>query len=541
MGLWSLKGRPILVVDDFPEMRSMLRAMVAAYGADQVDQARNGAEAIEKLERRRYNIVLCDYNLGQGKDGQQVLEEAKHRNILPYSSVFIMVTAENTSGMVMGALEYQPDAYLAKPVTKTVLQARLLKLLEKKESFRGICRALTAGDRVQAIRECDALLEAGSRYRFELCKLKADLLIETGDYDRAEALLQAVLEERELPWAALGLGKIHYFRKDYGAAAALFEGIVQANPNFVAAYDWLARVQADTGRTEEAQQSLLAAVQCSPKSVPRQRALGEVAERNGEQDLCEQARRRVVSIGRGSVLRRPDDHSALARTLVERGAAREALKVVDNMRHEFKDDPAADFEAAVMGARVHGALGQGERAAESLDKALAALRERPDLVSETAATELLAQCLEADRAEDADQVLRGLIRNGHEDEGLMDRVGDIYRAAGQGERVEALIAAAAEEVAEINNRGVRLAQAGELEASSRHFAEAVREMPGNPVVNLNAAQSLIMLMKERGVTEEGLAEAMGYIRAAERAPHHSQWANKLRNICQSMARRAKAG
>lgn len=112
MALWNLKGRTILVVDDFPEMRSMLRSMLAMYGADTIEQARNGEEAIGRMQARRFEIVLCDYNLGEGKDGQQVLEDAKRRDLLPYDTTFVMVTAENTPEMVMGALEYQPDAYL---------------------------------------------------------------------------------------------------------------------------------------------------------------------------------------------------------------------------------------------------------------------------------------------------------------------------------------------------------------------------------------------------------------------------------------------
>ena len=57
-----------------------------------------------------------------------------------------MVTAENTSDMVMGALEHQPDAYLSKPIPKTTLQTRLRRLMEKKAAFADICQALDAKD-----------------------------------------------------------------------------------------------------------------------------------------------------------------------------------------------------------------------------------------------------------------------------------------------------------------------------------------------------------------------------------------------------------
>lgn len=146
MKLWSLKNKSILIVDDFPGMRSMLKTMLLSYSATDVIECGNGVEAIEKMAERTFDIVLCDYNLGEGKDGQQILEEAKERDLIPYSTVYIMTTAENTSEMVMGAVEYQPDDYLSKPFTKQVLIARLKTLVEKKSFLKPIANAMKHKD-----------------------------------------------------------------------------------------------------------------------------------------------------------------------------------------------------------------------------------------------------------------------------------------------------------------------------------------------------------------------------------------------------------
>ena len=129
MGFWNLKTKSVLIIDDFPQMRAMLSSMLKNYEPKEVHQAGNGKEALEKMSKHRFDIVLCDYNLGDGKDGQQVLEEAKYQKILPFYTLFIMVTAENTNAMVMGAAEHMPDAYLSKPINKTVLMSRMQKLL----------------------------------------------------------------------------------------------------------------------------------------------------------------------------------------------------------------------------------------------------------------------------------------------------------------------------------------------------------------------------------------------------------------------------
>lgn len=59
----------LLVVDDFGDMRGMLRSMLSSIGVAEIDTAINGREAIEALERKRYDVILCDYNLGPGKTG----------------------------------------------------------------------------------------------------------------------------------------------------------------------------------------------------------------------------------------------------------------------------------------------------------------------------------------------------------------------------------------------------------------------------------------------------------------------------------------
>jgi CheY-like chemotaxis protein len=96
----------------------------ATWAPSHIDQASSGGEAIALLTKIRYDVVLCDYNLGEGKNGQQVLEEARVRNLLLPSSVWMMVSAEKSVESVMGAAEHQPDAYLIKPITEGVLLTR---------------------------------------------------------------------------------------------------------------------------------------------------------------------------------------------------------------------------------------------------------------------------------------------------------------------------------------------------------------------------------------------------------------------------------
>ena len=110
--------RGVLEGDNARQVRQLLRESLRNLGARNIDQASSGGEAMGLLGRTRYDVVLCDYNLGEGKNGQQVLEEARVRNLLAPSSVWLMVSAEKSVESVMGAAEHQPDAYLIKPITE---------------------------------------------------------------------------------------------------------------------------------------------------------------------------------------------------------------------------------------------------------------------------------------------------------------------------------------------------------------------------------------------------------------------------------------
>lgn len=108
----ALRDKRILIIDDLVDARSALKKMMTLLGANIIDTANDGRQASELITEHHYDIILSDYNLESGKDGQQILEEARYSNRLKASSLFIMVTGENAIEMVMGALEYEPDNYI---------------------------------------------------------------------------------------------------------------------------------------------------------------------------------------------------------------------------------------------------------------------------------------------------------------------------------------------------------------------------------------------------------------------------------------------
>ncbi len=507
----DIEKKSFLIVDDFADMRNMLKGMLQLIGVAEIDSAANGKDAVSAMEQRRYDIVLCDYNLGPAKNGQQVLEEARHRDLIGLGSIFVMITAENTRDMVMGAVEYEPDSYLTKPFTKDLLKARLDKLIARKKDLEDVDRAVRQRSLVEAIRLLDAKISEGSKNLSELQRLKAELCYRVGEYQQAEAIYQQVLSVREMPWARLGLGKVLFSSKRYPEARLLFEALLQENERLTAAYDWLARTLRMLEQSQEAQKILQRAVELSPKAILRQKALADLALENQDDETAERALDQAVRLGRHSVYRHPSLHARLAKTKSRNGSNSAGLKVLKNMRQEFGADQEAELYCCMAEGVIQQDLGNAAAAAASLEKA-ALLYQKLDLHANPEATLEMAQtCGQMGDPQRAEELIRELVRNNHSEEQFLRQVGGVMRGLGLQADPENFIAEIKREIVHLNNRGVELAREGKLKEAVGLFEEAVEGMPGNRVVNLNTARVLIIFMQRHGVEPARLGKARQYL------------------------------
>lgn len=262
---------------------------------------------------------------------------------------------------------------------------------------------------------------------------------------------------------------------------------------------------------QEAQEVTAQALQRSWKSVSRQRRYGELAFRNEDYESAEKAFKQALRVGKGSCLRGPAEFAGLALTMVKRGVPVEAIKTVETMAREFREDTGAQVHVALVGAQVQQGLGNAALSQESTKRAVQLFQEHPETVTGDVAMDVAQLCFQQGDADAARDLLRYALRNQHEDAATQQRVLHLFNEAGLASEGQSFIDATVEEVAEINNQGVRLAQEGRLEESISFFEKAARGMPGNVVINLNAAQSLVMFMRKQGATRADVQKAELYL------------------------------
>ncbi len=496
--LVDFSHRKFLVIDDFGDMRSMLRHMVESYGVAHIDTAANAKDALRLMERGYYDVILCDYNLGDGKDGQQLLEEAKHRNLIQFSTVFMMLTAENTMQMVMGAVEYYPDDYLSKPFNKDTLRQRLEKVMLRKNDLEQIERLVQKGKLQQAIRLCDEHIAEQPKNIREFQKFKGELCLQLGRYEEAEAHYEEVLSGRATPWARLGLGKVYYHSGRFQEARQCFQGIIEENKHNMEAYDWLAKTLLQLGDIEGAQASLQAAAQLSPKAILRQMALGDLALKRNDHETASRAFKKAVTLGEHSVYKTPTNYTKQVRAMLHTSAKKDALRVLKKLRKDFPRDEQASLHAALAENTVFASLNREQEARQAYQEACQLFEKTGGQLPSELVLEMSKACISNGDEARGTKLIQDLVRNHHEDEALLHQVQETFVEMGREEEGRQLISDSRDKVVKLNNRGVRLVQEGRLEEAITLFEEALQDLPANKTININTAMVLLKYMEQNG-------------------------------------------
>ena len=514
-----LSNKRYLVIDDFGEMRSTLRSMLSLFGVTDIDNAKNGAEAISSMLTKKYDVVLCDYNLGPGKDGQQVLEEARHRNLISLSTAFLMITAENTMGMVLGAIEFEPDSYLNKPFTKELLRNRLKKVLTKKLDLQQIDAALGNKDYPKALKLLDQHIASKPKNFAELIRLKGDICIRSGAYEEAAVVYETALASREMTWARMGLGRVYYGLKRYEAARDTFQELINTNNHLTQAYDWLSRSLMALGDLKGSQEVLITALRMSPRAILRQQELGEIAMKNKDFDTAEHAFSQAVKLGKHSIHKHPKIYARLAESKVsnvKNSDKQNAFKVIEQMQKDFKGDREADLYAAISKASVHRGLGEEEQALVSMSQAEQLYDQFGAHNSAEITLSMARVTAQLGNEEKAKYLFQIAIKNNHDDDEFLRNVEAALNESGISESASALISETRKEIITLNNEGVRLVSGGNIEEAIGFFEKAAEGMSGNKAINLNAAKVLIMCMERNGMKTEYVRKTREYLERVKR-------------------------
>lgn len=481
-----------LVIDDFENFRLSMRHMLRGCGADNIELVAHARPAVEYCTYNHVDVVLCDYNLGDGMNGQHILEELRHKKLLKRTSLFLLVTSESSREMVMGARENQPDAYLTKPINLAMLEKRLGSLINQRNALLPINREIDRENYPEAISLCINALPRLPRYKTWLMKTLGELYFQLGDLSHAIKIYDEILSQRELPWAKHGRSKVLLANRHYEEAVECLRQLVADHPDYMEAYDLLSEGLECQNRPAQAQKILEQATRYSPNALPRQKHLAELAESNQDMETAVQAWRKTVNLGAHSIHDSADHYLSLSNTLCElsdgntsregKAIAKEAFSTLAELEKRFPGNHILELRSRITQCRIYA----GQENLQEAKKVLESVRPQLNNI----------RSVGLETGLDYTKTLYSL-GYGSEAKSLLGEMADEFSDNSAAVRkIESLLDEPVSfrtkiKARRLNREGIAAFESGNLKEARNIFINALEMIPNHPALNLNQVQVLI--------------------------------------------------
>lgn len=484
-------SQSVLVIDDIDTIRSAVKGMLQMLGCKDISIASTGERALELCEYKLYDFILCDFNLGKGKDGYQLFEELKLRTLMKPSTVFILISAETTLQVVHGLVELQPDDYLLKPFSYKKLEVRLVRALEKRKILGAIYDCLALKDYKKALYECSKASKANHKYYLPIMRLKGEVLINLQQPQSAFDLYDSILEFRDFSWAKLGKAIAYYHLQDYNNAAKILNDLCELPETRIEALNWLSSIYAQRNSYSEAKEILVESVKLSPKNIPRQRALANLSLIEGDWDIAQRCFKTVLDNTRFSVHEHIKHHFNYIHCLLDKVQTANELQqakvfsqsqaILKNASQRFDKTSFHELEKVVF-ARIMIMKNLLKSASDALyecdaDVVLSCGRDSGLALAKT--------WFEMGNYEKYNEIIARI--EPLENDNSIEIMSELLLAKKMKEENKDKII----KLLALNDQGIKLFKSGLYPASSCVFLEANDVMPNNVLLALNLAQSLL--------------------------------------------------
>jgi len=309
----DLSATRALVIDSNPNSRTILMGQLKEFGVGSVSQASRLADARVMLENQSFDIVLCEQYFNHEKmTGQELLDDLRRNHLLPFATVFIMVTGEATYTRVAEAAESALDGYLIKPHKANQLAERLRQARMRKTSLQEIFTAIEWEEFERAANLCLERYETKGLFWLYAARVGAELMMRIGKYEQAQKLYEAIVAAKTLPWAKLGVARAMMESGQINRAASALDTLISEDPSFADAYDVMGRAQFELGNLDQALATYKMACELTPNSVSRLQSLASMLFYTGDVKEAEKLLDRVALIGLDSKMFDPQTLVLLA-------------------------------------------------------------------------------------------------------------------------------------------------------------------------------------------------------------------------------------
>ena len=526
----------VLIIDDMATQQTTLRGQLTMLQINKVDVATTAEDALRLIKSRQYGLVMCDYNLNQKSDGQQILEVLRETGALPPETIFFMVTAENSYASVASASECKPDAYLLKPVTVGDIEERLKTQIERRNALQPVHQCLGRHDSPGALVACDEVVAKQGRWTMHALQIKAQTLLQLGRHEEASAIYGKVLSIRPgLVWAQLGMSRAQKAAGNLEEAKALAHDIIRSKEGekAVEAYDLVAACLEAQGDNEGAMWILRDSAAVMP-SARRQRIVGECAYRNGDLETAKECFAKLTRATKGSITAQSQDVLHLAQVKCDAGEWQEAITLLDAAVPNHRHDP--QFASVALTIKAQAQVGVGDTA--GAEASLARARQTVRRAKADFATVALAKAeLMTGNEEAGLKLLATAVSADHENPRVKQLIGKVLKDTGREHMLQQLVDTAVKGLNGKVTDAKTLFRNSQIDEALAAIEAALREYPENTCVLLQAAQMNCMSLRLKKQLSTAVSERVrAYLtRLDSLMPGNDRVAQMHRYYCETLA------
>lgn len=432
MSTIDYSNKNLLIVENIKQSRDTLKLFTYGLGAIHVDITQNASKVVSMCEYTQYDIIFLGYDLGENKkNGQQLLEELRVKQLITRHCIIIMITAEVSQAMVLAALEHKPDEYLAKPYTLKDIKLRLQRSIAKKNAMAKIYHAMDDNDPQLVLSLTAQEIQKNSPYKTECLGIISRQYFELKQFDQAAKIYEQYKDVPNCQWAHIGLGKIALAHDNTELAQIHFQAIIDEHPLYLSAYDWLAKALELEGKPFAAEQVLETAIFISPRSVVRLKKYAQLCIDNESYEKATEAYYKTNELSHNSVHKDPKNAILFTESLLEyadkldsqqtKNLSNKAQKALNTMTKDF-NLPDLKIISNLLSSRLYIKVNTPSLAKPLIDSAMSSLRDHKQSLTNDNSLTISSSLLTLDRKEEAKSLLSALALSNPDDTNLLAKI-----------------------------------------------------------------------------------------------------------------------
>jgi two-component system chemotaxis response regulator CheY len=121
----------ILIVDDFPTMRKIVKSVLKQLGYHNIIEAEDGEKALETLRSNPVDFIVSDWNM-PNMTGLEFLKEVRADPKFKHLP-FLMVTAEADKENIVEAVRSGVSNYIVKPFNAGTMKEKMEKIFANRK------------------------------------------------------------------------------------------------------------------------------------------------------------------------------------------------------------------------------------------------------------------------------------------------------------------------------------------------------------------------------------------------------------------------